>query len=142
MHILLTAALALLAPAGPATGPDVSIQLTEPAEAPRPGDRAEYTFTITNNGPGNATAVTATFTMPPALLGAAAKVTGGGNCKRQDMRVICAFGDLVMTEQRQIALSVTIDKKAEGTLDLNASTASAGPDDNPSDNELTHTLVF
>jgi len=89
--------------------PDVQITKTAGASPITAGDSAAFTLTVKNNGPGTATSVTLTDTLPAGLTWV--ESPSNANCDIASGILTCNFGDLAVNGTG----SVTVKAKTAGS---------------------------
>src|SRR5206468_2605261 len=93
--------------------PDVTVTKAAAQITISAGDQATYTITVTNNGPGDATGVTLTDTVPSAVAAPGWAVGGanGGDCTPNPVAggslLTCTFGTVAAGQSRTITLTAT-----------------------------------
>ena len=116
-------------------------EITTPDEAAQdsfefiPGAKVTYTLTLTNNGPGAATGVTATDKLPEGVVFVAAK--GDGTYDSATGVWDLSGLTLAKAEVKKIAITVEITGKGAGKLVTNVAriTHQDQPGDDPTNNE-------
>ncbi|MDW5597736.1 hypothetical protein VSS74_25515 [Conexibacter stalactiti] len=98
------------------------------------GGTLGYTLRVTNAGPGSATGVTVTDTLPRGLDPLRASVAGG-SCTVRGQLVRCALGTLAAGQSRTISLRVRV--LASGTIRNTATVAAHRADLNPRNDSST-----
>lgn len=116
---------------------DVDLQITksDDPDPVTPGGTLTYTVTVTNNGPGDATGVTVTETLPNGVTlqtvdqdGGAASFTQAGQVLTIDAGSLTAAASTVFT------IVVTVDSTTEGTITNGATVTGNEPDSDTSNN--------
>jgi uncharacterized repeat protein (TIGR01451 family)/CSLREA domain-containing protein len=109
-------------------GADLSISKRHQDDCVGLNDRVVYTIDVTNHGPGNASAVTVTDTLPSdvTLLSAVPACTQNG------VTLTCNLGNLASGAAATITIDVTADRVAQ--LTNSASVRAAESDPNPGNN--------
>jgi uncharacterized repeat protein (TIGR01451 family) len=93
-----------------------------------PGNGVSWTITVTNNGPSEATAVTASDTVPGTVTGLALSGTNAGSCSIAAQVVSCSFGVLANADSRTFTISGTLAATFTGTLANTATAATTTTD--------------
>ncbi len=128
-------------------GPKADLSITK-SGAPNPvvsGNRLTYTLTVTNDGPQNASGVTATDPLPDTLRFNSVSSTQG-TCTRSITRpkprngtVTCSLGNLANGASASITINVTAT--TPGTLTNTASVSGNESDPNALNNSATATVT-
>jgi uncharacterized repeat protein (TIGR01451 family) len=115
---------------------DLSISKFTPTTSASPGDTINYTITLTNSGPDDATAVVMTDTLPASLLFVSITEPAGFDCVTPAVgasgTITCTAATMADGTTAQFNLAVTVADGADsGTVTNSASVASAtgDPDD-------------
>ena len=104
------------------------------------GAPLSYTLTVANNGPLDATGVALTNTLPAGITFISA--TPGDDCTEAEGIVSCNLANLAAGDSAQVAIQVTVDPAARGTLDNITSVTGNEPDSNIANNTTAQeTLV-
>ncbi|HST41705.1 MAG TPA: hypothetical protein VLK58_19455 [Conexibacter sp.] len=98
------------------------------------GGTLGYTLRVTNAGPGSASGVTVTDTLPRGLDPLRASVAGG-TCTIRGQLVRCALGTLAAGQSRTVSLRVRV--LASGTIRNTATVAADRADLNPANDSST-----
>jgi uncharacterized repeat protein (TIGR01451 family) len=127
------------------------LQLTSKTGTPNPapgGSIVTYAFTVTNNGPYQASALTLTDTLPTGLTFVADNANPAAN---QDSDWSCsAAGQVVTCTAASLAVSATpsvfhfrvqVTKATTGAITNAASVSASTPDPKPDNNTATHNLT-
>lgn len=88
------------------------------------GTTQAWVVTVNNDGPSNATAVSAEVVLP----GAVRYVSGPSQCSEAEERIVCEFGSLAVGSAAQASLNLATDPAARGTAVLIASVRAAESD--------------
>jgi len=113
-------------------------------DAPDPviaGTSLTYTLAFTNNGPGTATDVTLTDTLPVSMSLASAQVSQGTGCTETDGDVVCDLGKVALGASAAITLTVDVHPAARGVHDNVATISALQTDHVPTDNTITATTT-
>ncbi|MFK7916504.1 MAG: hypothetical protein AB8G14_00385 [Ilumatobacter sp.] len=100
----------------------------------RAGEAADYTITVTNNGPSDATGVVVTD--EPANNVTFGAVSGTSGCTS----LPCTIASLPSGQSATVIISATVDRNANNTVVRNTATVSADQPDPKGDNN--ETLIF
>jgi uncharacterized repeat protein (TIGR01451 family) len=101
------------------------------------GDDIDYAITITNSGPGNATGVRVTDSVPSGTNFVSA-TPSQGSCDEQNGTVTCDLGSLASGADATVALTVQTTRDGEAINTAAVSANEADPDeDNNADSEST-----
>jgi uncharacterized repeat protein (TIGR01451 family) len=100
-----------------------------------------YTLVVTNAGPGEATAVVVTDTLPPSMTFASAAVSQGTSCSESGGVVTCTLGTLAVGNDATITLTVDVDPAARGMYTNTAAVAASQTDHVPASNTTTETTT-
>jgi uncharacterized repeat protein (TIGR01451 family) len=119
-------------------GADISVTK---ADAPDPvpvGADLTYTLQVANGGPGKATGVVLTDTLPngPVFVSA---VAGQGGCTRVARKVTCNLGDV--NPGGSVGVQVVVRPQKTGTLTNTAAATANESDPNPANNSATTTTT-
>lgn len=98
----------------------------------RPGSKVTYTISVTNLGPGSATAVTLIDTLPEGTSPAK------GNCEGR--RIKCYLGTIGGGESTTLTLDVNVAPDARGSLRNKATVSSLTDDPDMANNEAVATV--
>ncbi|MFV2071845.1 MAG: hypothetical protein ACC742_04225 [Thermoanaerobaculales bacterium] len=122
-------------------GPDLEIGISAAPDPVQAGGSLVYTITVENFGTGDSTGVTVTDTLP----GEAAFVSSNPPCSVASGVATCALGDLVSGASTQLAIEVTVDNTAVGSV-TNAADVAANETElvtvNNSTQETTAIVLF
>jgi uncharacterized repeat protein (TIGR01451 family) len=103
----------------------------DPAIAGRP---LTYTLNIINSGPADATDVTIVSTPPPGTTFVSATNEQELKCTQSNGTVTCELGELPNGASATVAIRVTVDPSATGTIVHSVTIVAKEPDFNPLDN--------
>jgi uncharacterized repeat protein (TIGR01451 family) len=131
-----------------AIAPTADLSITK-SGAPNPvvsGDRLTYTLTVANNGPQDATGVTATDPLAKSVHFNSVSSTQG-SCSRstttnplpKDGTVTCSLGNVAKGASASITIVVTTT--TPGTLTNTAHVSESETDPNPGNNHVTATTT-
>jgi len=113
---------------------DVGIVKAAQAAPVDAGEEMEFTFTVANNGPSDATGVTVTDVLPANVTFVSAEAPCTGTAT-----VTCAIGDLAAGDSVELTLRVRIDPNETGQVSNTATVTSTSPDSNPTNDSSTAT---
>jgi uncharacterized repeat protein (TIGR01451 family)/CSLREA domain-containing protein len=109
-------------------GADLSISKRHQDECVDINDRVRYTISVTNLGPGAASAVTVTDTLPDGVT----LISTTPACAQNGITLTCNLGNLASGGAATITVDVTADRVAQ--LTNSASVRAAETDPNPGNN--------
>ncbi len=112
--------------------PDLSVTTIDAPDPVIAGGNLKYTATVTNVGPGDASGVSVTDTLPGGA-GFVSASSSQGSCSEDSGTVTCTIGDVASAA----TVTVTIDVTAPlgpGTISNTATVASTTYDTNPANN--------
>jgi uncharacterized repeat protein (TIGR01451 family) len=109
---------------------DLSITKTDSTDPVGLGDNLTYTLTVHNSGPGTATGVTVTDTLPTSVTFVSA--TGSGSCSYASPTVTCALGNLAVGAS--VTVTIVVTPTAIGTIVNTAIVTANEIDPNTGDN--------
>ncbi|MFQ5578186.1 MAG: DUF11 domain-containing protein, partial [Anaerolineae bacterium] len=118
--------------------PDLSVEKRAAVILVPPGRPLTYTLTVANLGPGPASGVVLTDTLPPGVLFSQA-VPGAPTCVEAGGRVTCSLGSMPAGDARQITIVVT--PTAAAAITNTAAVASDRPDSDPANNTAAATVL-
>ena len=121
-------------PPTPAPSVDLSIEKSDSADPVSAGRSVVYTITVTNNGPGKATAIVVTDTIPGGL-GVISVRANQGSCSSAGRTVTCRLGAL--TQGSKAVVKVTARALTPGVQVNTARVAGNEADPKPSNNTTT-----
>ena len=113
------------------------LEVTE-ADSPDPvaaENKLTYTLTVTNNGPGNATGVPLTDTLPSGVTFSSASA----GCTESGGTVTCSIGTMASDAIKVISIVVSVDAPTTGTLTNTATVSGNESELNASNNTATVT---
>jgi uncharacterized repeat protein (TIGR01451 family)/CSLREA domain-containing protein len=114
-----------------ATAPvDLAISNLTQTDCVKLHDPLVYSLAVTNNGPGNASAVTVTDTLPVGVT----YISSSPTCGQNGYVLTCVLGPLNAGSTATLTINVTADKVAQ--LTNNAVVQAADIDPNPSNNSV------
>jgi uncharacterized repeat protein (TIGR01451 family) len=105
-------------------GADLAISKRHQDECVDLNDHVVYTITVTNNGPGAATAVTVTDTLPDGVT----PVSTSPACTQNGVTLTCALGNLSAAGTAALTVDVTADRVAQLTNSASVRAAEIDPD--------------
>lgn len=121
-----------------ATGPDLAVSISDddPVEH---GGQLRWTVTVTNVGPGPASAASLTAPVPAGVTGLAAQTTAG-SCTAGVASLICALGPLAPGASASVVVTGTAPP-AGSSVTFTASATAAGDVDPTNDSATATTTV-
>ncbi|MBI1741721.1 DUF11 domain-containing protein [Candidatus Acetothermia bacterium] len=119
-------------------GTDLSVTKIDSPDPVIVGNNVTYTVTVTNNGPGTATGVTATDTLPPGVTFVSA-TPSQGSCSQAAGVVTCNLGTL--TNGSSATITIVITTSAAGMITNTVSVAANETDTNPNNNTATQSTT-
>lgn len=120
----------------PLTIADLSITKSDSPDPVTAGSNLTYTLTVTNNGPGDATAVTVTDTLPAGVTLVSA-TPSQGSCTEAGGVVTCDVGSLTNSGNAMITIVVTINPSSCGPVTNTATISGNEVDPNTADNSTS-----
>ena len=121
----------IVRPAAP--GPDLALTKTASSATAHPGGQVTFVLAVRNQGPGEATGVTAQDPIPSGLFLQSAQPTQG-TCTIGVEQLVCRLGSLVSGGQALVSATYTVAADARGTLVNEASVFGDQPDPDRSNN--------
>jgi uncharacterized repeat protein (TIGR01451 family) len=121
---------------------DLALTQADMPESAVAGLPLTYTLSITNNGPGDATGVTVTSTLPISTTFASAIGGPAVDCTALDGSVVCALGELVRGASTTVTLVVDVDPSFSGAIVHSTTVAANEPDFNPLDNTVQEETII
>lgn len=118
--------------------PDLSLQTATPSGPVAVGQATTYTYTVTNNGPFNASGVQVTLQLPAAAQGVAA-TSSAGQCTVTGTTETCSLGVLLNGASATIALRAIAP--ASGSFQLVGTVQADQPDPNTTNNSVTSNVT-
>ena len=120
-------------------GTDLALTQQNSPDPATTGQALSYTLTLTNHGPGPATNLVVTDTLPAATSFVSCAATQGGVCEGTDNSRRITFASLAANTSATITLSATVTcGVSEGTVLSNtASVTAVTADPNPANNSAT-----
>jgi large repetitive protein len=112
---------------------DVGIVKQAQAAPVDAGEEMDFTLTVTNHGPSDATGVTVEDTLRPNL----AFVSAEAPCAGPGPTIECAIGNLGAGDSVELTLRVEIDPDETVGVDNTATVGSTTPDSNPANDSST-----
>ena len=110
---------------------DLSVAKSDSPDPVSKGAQLTYSIVITNHGPGTATGVQLTDTLPTSVQFVSAASTAG-SCAQTASMVACNLGDL--SNGASVTVTIIVTPKKTGTLTNTAQVSSASPDPNTANN--------
>jgi uncharacterized repeat protein (TIGR01451 family) len=120
---------------------DLSLTKTDSEDPVIAGVTLVYSLTVTNHGPATASSVTVTDELPGEVVFGSAS-TSQGICTEAGGLVTCALGTLSDGDSASLAITVTVQTDAVGTITNTANVTSATPDLDLTDNDVTETTAI
>lgn len=114
--------------------PDLALQVNAPPSKVGVSLSAQYTYTVTNNGPFHATGVQAVLSLPAGTQSPLATASAG-NCTTAGIVVTCSLGILHTGASATINLSAT--PAQVGAFQVKGTVQANEPDANPANNSVT-----
>ena len=115
---------------------DLSVAQSDSPDPVLPDQDVIYTIIVTNAGPGNATGVVLTDTLPAGFTSISASSPG---CNATGTTVVCQLGDLPAGQE--IIVTITADAGEPGTFTNQVQATSATEDGNLANNESAETTT-
>ncbi len=121
---------------------DLSITKTDSADPVAPGDSFNYTITVTNAGPDDATGIVVTDPVPSTLAVIGVASSGSGVCIAAGNLVTCSIDSLAVGVTWTITVTVEVPLDATpGTVTNTATVVGAG-DTDPSNDSASETTTI
>jgi uncharacterized repeat protein (TIGR01451 family) len=117
---------------------DLAVTIADTPDPVLVGGALSYAMTVTNNGPGAASAVTLTGTFPASLAFASATATAG-SCSFAGGSLSCSLGSLAASSAAQVTAQFTAGSAA--TLNSTAAVTGAETDPQPANDSATATTT-
>jgi len=118
--------------------PDLSLQAAAPPGSVGVGTPTTYSYTVTNNGPFNATGVQVTLQLPAAVQDVAA-TPSVGQCTVSGTTATCSLGVLLNGASATVSLSATAS--GSGSFQLVGTVQADQPDSNATNNSVTTNVI-
>ncbi len=112
---------------------DLSLLKGVSVSSPLAGVQVQYTFTVTNAGPSEATGVTISDTLPLQV----SYLSGQSGCSLSSGKVTCLVGNLSSGASVVKIITVTLNSSASGLVNNTAEIWANEPDLNPVDNRAS-----
>ena len=124
------------------TASDIALTMTDTPDPVLAGSQVTYTLTLQNHGPGGASGVSMTDTLPDAIFVSASP--SQGTCQREGKGKIggtlsCDLGSLAASETATVAIVVRPAKS--GTISNTATARADQPDPDSANNTATETTT-
>jgi uncharacterized repeat protein (TIGR01451 family) len=113
-------------------GADLAIRKTHDADCIGLDDHLFYTITVTNNGPGDADAITVTDTLPSGVT----LVSTNPACAQNGATLTCDLGNLAVGGTAILGIEVRVDEVARLTNRADVRAAQNDPDPNNNSAEV------
>ena len=114
---------------------DLSLEANASLNSVLVGQTLSYTFTVTNNGPGAATNVTISHTLPTNVAFVSANASPGGTATQSAGIVTANFPSIAFGDSATVTIDVT--PSTAGSLQLSASVSSPTGDPNSANNSAS-----
>ena len=95
--------------------PDLTVSVTASPDPARAGEALSYTFTVRNQGEGDATGVSLNDPLPDGVEFESA-TPGAPACKESGEIVACNLGTMAVGALATVKINVIVDASAEGTI--------------------------
>lgn len=118
---------------------DLGIDKSDSADPVVRGGAFSYTLVVTNFGPGIASSVQLTDSLPGSVRFVSVSSTSG-SCSQADGAVTCSLGDL--PSGASVTITIDVTARRTGTAANTAHVSSAAPDPNPANNTDTEETVI
>jgi uncharacterized repeat protein (TIGR01451 family) len=112
---------------------DLSVTKDDSHDPAYPGDTLVYSVTVQNAGPGDATMVTVTDTLPAEVV----YVSDDAGCSHAAGTLTCDLGDMTAGAMASFMITVEIDAEFQGVMTNTVMVDSTDVDIDPSNNEDT-----
>lgn len=119
---------------------DLAVSVTDSADPVALGGSYTYTTTVTNNGPGAATGVTAATTLSGAAGSIVSAVASQGSCAVAAPAVTCALG--AVADAASATVTITVEPTATGTTTATATASATETDPNATDNTAAQSTTI
>jgi uncharacterized repeat protein (TIGR01451 family) len=113
---------------------DLSVTKTDSPDPVAKGAQLTYSIVVTNNGPGLASGVQLTDTLPANVPFVSATSTAG-SCAQTNGTISCNLGDL--SSGASVTVTIIVTPKRVGTITNTAQVNSSSPDPNAANNSET-----
>jgi uncharacterized repeat protein (TIGR01451 family) len=117
---------------------DLAVAKSDSPDPVSKGAQLTYSIVVTNNGPGSASSVQLTDSLPASVQFVSATSTAG-NCAQTGSMVACNLGDL--SNGSSVTVTITVTPKKVGTITNTAQVSSISLDPNPANNTDTEETV-
>jgi uncharacterized repeat protein (TIGR01451 family) len=117
---------------------DLSVAKSDSPDPVSKGAQLTYSIVVTNNGPGSASSVQLTDSLPASVQFVSATSTAG-SCAQTGSMVACNLGDL--SNGSSVTVTITVTPKKVGTITNTAQVSSISLDPNPANNTDTEETV-
>ncbi|MCH7800577.1 MAG: DUF11 domain-containing protein, partial [Chloroflexi bacterium] len=119
---------------------DISLSKSVSPVTGQSGGELTYTITVSNLGPGTATGVSVTDSLPTCLTLISATTTQGTCSSAQT--VTCSLGDLVVTASVSISVKTNVDGGFFGTIVNTATATTAAVETNTQNNSASASVTI
>ena len=106
------------------------------------GDQFDFTITVTNEGPSDASSVVLTDVLPAGLGFVSATVSGGAGTETCDVAVACDLGVVVPGATETVTLRVQVGDDVAGLVENTAVATTPTAGDDPADNTSSHPVTI
>lgn len=120
---------------------DLSITQSASSSVVAVGSNITYTLTVTNLGPGAASAITVTDNLPSSLTFVSCSSTGSGICGGSGNNRTVTFDSLPNGNSEVITLEATVGASAAGSIGNTSIVVAGTPDSNSSNNSATSSVT-
>ncbi len=117
------------------TDPDLAVTLRDSPDPVAVGGELTYTATVTNSGPGPATGISLTDSLPPGTTFRSGG-SSAGPCSESSGKVSCALGGLAAGTSTEVTITVSAPSQPT-TLTNTATVAATEADPAPANNTAT-----